>query len=136
MMPNDLTLIQKLIAVELGCEWEAKSINSIDPYFFISEKQSLEMAIKIQRRGQEIRLTSREWDWPICERDGVICWHRYRVGTLTGKQPNPPKYFAWTKTIARLESAFSDEQYVLPDPRAPDQEPPGDWSPEGRRVIS
>jgi hypothetical protein len=129
-MSNDLTLIQKLVAIELGCEWAITTFEyshlPIDP-FDIPTDQHLENCIKLHAAGHEIRLTDKEWDFPM----GYLPSERK---LWLGFRPHPTSAIKWLRGFDAIRSS-SPTYVVIPDPRAPDQEPPGDWSPEDRRVV-
>jgi hypothetical protein len=151
-MSNDLTLIQKLVAVELGCEWEydiagpnAAKMNLVTPV-----DQSLRHAMKVISENRAFRLTAKPWDWPVCERECLPVWYREDLEMAeiaTG-------FSEWAKGIIHrsillgtdgkelvLQQKSNDfkrfwaKQVVVSDPRSPDQPPPEGWSPEGRRVV-
>ncbi len=68
-----------------------------------------------------------EWDWPVCGIEGipVLLGHRNRDG----------KYIF---TGEKIVSYYPHKAYsiqVLPNPLNPDQTPPPDWTPEGKRII-
>lgn len=131
-MTKQLSLIETLAAVEMGCEWEydIAGPDTSKMNLVISVDQSLRHAMKIISENRALRLTAKEWDWPVCMRENLICWVRDRSNTwLKGWN----RSFRTSQTEAILGSSFRD--FVVPDPRNPDTPPPSDWSPEGKRVV-
>ena len=134
-MTNDLTLIQKLVAIELGCEWCVYHRFITDsPYDnHIPEDQSLQSALHClnQKRYDGIGLTSNPWDFPTCERSGVLCWRRIHM------RHHGVWQFAWRSGYIDHweENEWVEDIYVAANPLNPDEVPPLDWSADGRRVI-
>ncbi len=142
MMSNDLSLIQKLVAIELGHEWEwHKRYESgtgkllVDEWQAANETMDLVAAIHKVSAGIHIRLTSKPWDWPVCEREGYLVWNGSYVKTFEPGLNLSNVVYPWSKMILPQVSANFGPFNVLPNPLDPDEVPPSDWSADGRRVI-
>lgn len=134
---KEMTLIEKLVAIELGHEWEVLQNEVKDDFMWAKNSdQSLKCAIEcIGRRGYEIRLTAKEWDWPVCNRPHIECW-------LRGEWPNPHTgesfWDAWYLDVFSKDFQTSAQRWqaAIPDPKNPEKRPPDNWSPHEKRVIS
>jgi hypothetical protein len=133
-MSKPMSLIQTLVAVELGYPWQVgytsllrKEIDwqpaIFGDFYTLLATLSDKMPVRLQ--------PDYVWDFPVENRVEFVCWARVRP-KKTNEQWSP-----WRKEFKRPIGTLRvyDYQFVTPDPRNPDTPPPSDWTPEGRRVV-
>lgn len=128
--------ILKIInAVAVGWPWQSQATSGA---WVISTDQSLtNLMDEFVTNDEKVRLDPDfVWDWSISNQWNMFCWRRYPKVKGRPQIPFDDYYSNWFKAVLNPQTVYANlEQFVTPNPLNPDQPPPLDWSPEGKRII-